>query len=434
MKNKFKFLISMSLKRKIITKWFVIANILLAIGIIGVTNIDSIIKSFGGDFDKQQVVMIKDETYISYDLIKKQLEAINKDEKYKFEKTNKSEKELEKALKKDKDAVAIVVNPSEKNVIDVKLLSKEYIKTLDYQYFTTAIYNTKVMLATQASNIPPETLVKIYEQIEIERIIYDDSKNKEQEAMETIMSTVFPIFILPIFMLIIFLVQMIGAEVNDEKTTRGMEIIISNVSPKVHFFSKVLSGNIFIAMQGLLLIAYSIIGFGVRHFVGGDEISNGVIDGLFKVIKDAGQTEFISKLGVMLPLLLIVLVLTFLAYSLIAGILASMTTNTEDFQQIQTPIMITLLIGYYLAIMAGMFKGSIFIKICSFIPFISAILAPSLLMIGDVGVFEIFISIFLLIITNFLLIKYGLRIYKVGILNYSSKDLFKKIVKAVKEK
>ena len=39
-----------------------------------------------------------------------------------------------------------------------------------------------------------------------------------------------------------------------------------------------------------------------------------------------------------------------------------------------------------------------------------------------------------MIITNFILIKYGIKVYKVGILNYSSKDLWKKIFKAVKEK
>jgi len=37
-----------------------------------------------------------------------------------------------------------------------------------------------------------------------------------------------------------------------------------------------------------------------------------------------------------------------------------------------------------------------------------------------------------MIVTVWLLIKYGLRIYKVGILNYSSKDLWKKMFKALK--
>ena len=128
------------------------------------------------------------------------------------------------------------------------------------------------------------------------------------------------------------------------------------------------------------------------------------------------------------------MVLTFIAYSLLAGILASMTTNIEDFQQLQTPIMIISLVGYYLATMAGVFNGSLFIKILSFVPFISAILAPSLLMLGQIGIFEIVLAIAIVIGTIFLLIKYGLRIYKVGILNYSSSGLWKKMFKAIKDK
>ena len=86
-----------------------------------------------------------------------------------------------------------------------------------------------------------------------------------------------------------------------------------------------------------------------------------------------------------------------------------------------------------MAIMAGVFKGSILIRICSYIPLISAILSPSLLVLGQIGIFDLVISFVLLVVFNYLLIKYGLKIYKVGILNYSSKDLWKKMFKALKD-
>ena len=127
------------------------------------------------------------------------------------------------------------------------------------------------------------------------------------------------------------------------------------------------------------------------------------------------------------------MLLTFIAYALLAGVLASMTTNIEDFQQLQTPIMIISLIGFYLAMSANLFEGSIFIKVVSYIPLISAILSPSLLILGQIGLVDILISIGLMIVTIFLLIKYGLRIYKAGILNYSSNGLWKKMFKALKE-
>ena len=65
---------------------------------------------------------------------------------------------------------------------------------------------------------------------------------------------------------------------------------------------------------------------------------------------------------------------------------------------------------------------------------LSAILSPSLLITGDITVIDFIISCIIMVGVIFLLIRYGLRIYKVGILNYSSKDLWKKMIKALKEK
>jgi ABC-2 type transport system permease protein len=136
----------------------------------------------------------------------------------------------------------------------------------------------------------------------------------------------------------------------------------------------------------------------------------------------------------MLPVLVFMIILTFVSYSLVAGILASMTTNVEDFQQLQTPIIIISLVGYYLSMMVSMFDGSIFIRIMSYIPFISSMLSPTLYIMGEIGVGDLLLSIILLLGTIFILIKYGLRIYKVGILNYSETNLWKKMFKAIKEK
>jgi ABC-type Na+ efflux pump permease subunit len=86
-----------------------------------------------------------------------------------------------------------------------------------------------------------------------------------------------------------------------------------------------------------------------------------------------------------------------------------------------------------LSIFAAMFEGSILIRIFSYVPLISAIVAPSLFIIGQIGLIDMVISIALLVIFNHLLIKYGVKIYKVGILNYSSNKLYKKMWKAVKE-
>ena len=126
------------------------------------------------------------------------------------------------------------------------------------------------------------------------------------------------------------------------------------------------------------------------------------------------------------------MVLSFVAYSLISGIFASMTVNPEDFQSIQTPIMIICVISYYLAFTANMFGGSVFIRFVSYLPLVSFLLSPSLLLIGQIGIIDMVISVIVLLIFDLLVTKYGLKIYKVGILNYSTDKLWKRIFKAAK--
>lgn len=440
MKSKLNYLTSISLGRKVKTKWFVIANIFLALIIVALINIDSIISLFGGEFNEKQEIYIIDNTNMTYDIFTEQLKLVDtnitstEESSYIAKKYEGTIEEAKEMIKTDKEkALIIVFNENEENVIDVELITKEYIDMVESSTITGAINNTKVALAILKSNIPMEQINEIYAPVEIQRTFLDENKNSEDENMEIIVTTVFPVIILPFFMLTIFLVQMIGAEVNDEKATRGMEIIISNVSPTTHFFSKVIAGNLFVIMQGILLFIYAGLGLFVRKLIGGANIIGGVGEEVTNIISDVMKSGFGDKLIYILPLTLILMLLTFLAYSLLAGILASMTTNTEDFQQLQTPIMIISLIGYYLAMIAGVFKGSLFIKIVSFIPFISAILSPSLLVLGQIGVLEIIISIILTILIIYVLIKYGLKIYKVGILNYSSKDLWKKMWKALKD-
>lgn len=432
MRSKLSYLIKVSLNRKIKTKWFLIANIILLIAIVGLINIDNIINFFGGNFSEVKTIHVIDDTNRSFELFKTNMDnnILNEYDNYKIEKTDKSYEEIKENLTENDICLWF---QDDVNTIKVTMLTYEYIDTISMQSFKLAINNTKVSLAMLDSNISPEDLEEIYSEVNIDRDFVLEDAKLEDENTDDVMVAMFTIIILPIFMLIIILIQMIGVEINDEKTTRGMEIIISNVSATTHLTSKVIASNLFVIIQGVLLLAYSGIGLLIRTFISdnkiGEEIKNIVVQAVGSV-----DANFTSKLLYLLPIILLLLILTFIAYSLLAGILASMTTNMEDFQQLQTPMMITCLVGYYLAMMASLFEGSIFLKIMSTVPLVSAILAPSLFILGEIGIIEIVIALVLLIGFIFILIKYGLKIYVVGILNYSSKDLWKKMFKALKSK
>ena len=72
LKSKLGYITGVSLKRKIKTKWFLLANILIAIVVIGLVNIDSIISLFGGDFTEKTKVYVLDNAN-SYEILKTQI-------------------------------------------------------------------------------------------------------------------------------------------------------------------------------------------------------------------------------------------------------------------------------------------------------------------------------------------------------------------------
>lgn len=439
MTNKLKYLTKLSLDKKIKTKWFLIANIILLVIIAGIINIDSIIKFFGGDFDKKTEIVVIDNASCYNDFVKtfdSTREYLDTLKDAKITKYDKDKESLYEDIKK-KDKILLVINEDSTNFINVEMITKSNIDNTTYQVITTILNSIKKDKALSYYGVSNEILDHISSYVDVKRTKLDDEESVD-EMMELVMSTIFPIVILPFFTLTMFLVQMIGAEINEEKTTRGMEIIISNVSPKVHFLSKIISGNVFVLLQGLLLIVYLLIGIFIRYIStgvlvnGGNILSGGVGSYVNKIISSLELTGVLDKMQIIIPITLILMVVTFIAYSLVAGILASMTTNMEDYQQVQTPIMVISFISYYLSVAAAMFKGSIFIKVLSFIPFFSALLAPSLLVLGQITIVDAVIAILLTVGLIFVLVKYGLRIYKVGILNYSGTHLWKKMFKAFK--
>lgn len=434
MNKKLAFLTKTSLLKKIKSKWFIAVNILILIIIVGIINIDSIISFFGGDFSNDLEIVIVDKTEEVYDIFKSNInnskDLLDSDNSIKIKKSNKSEKELKKKLD---DKILIVFTSSSKEYLKAKVISKNKIDAVDYQLITSALSSTKYNYGLIKTNIDIEKLKMISSEMKIDRVVLDKDSKSTDDNMETVMGTVFPTIILPFFMLVIFLVQMIGSEIYEEKSSRSMEIIISSVSPKIHFISKIVSSNLFAIIQGLLLISYGTIGFIIKNSISTTSSSSvtSMFSTLWTTLVDSG---FVDKLYYIIPITLLLLLLSFLAYSLVAGILASMTVNMEDYQQIQTPIMLVSLLSYYLAIMAGVFDGSTFIKVLSYVPFISCLLSPALLVIEQISIVDVLISVAILLIFNIFIFKHGMGIYKEGILNYSNEKVWSKFKKIMKNK
>jgi len=440
MNKKMQYLIENSLKKKFKSKSFIISNIVIIVCLLLLVNIDTIINFFGGDFGKDINVYVVDDTdyvYESYEaILNTAYLGILDSNNYVVSESEKTVEELSKEIKEEEKEDIVVHIKKSDNIFDASIISYEYVDTTVYQSLVGALNTTKYNIALLSSSLSEEELALISKEVLVERTILDDTLNEEEEIIKTISSVLIPVIILPFFMLILLIVSMIGAEINEEKTSKSMEIIISSVSPKIHFAAKIISVNLFVITQSLLLVLYGVIAVGIRLLISGmPEIGQVVASGeTVNYIDLFLSSDIFKEILSSLPFVLIMFLLSFVAFSLFAGILASMTTNMEDYQQLQTPLSIVMLVGYYLAMFASMYESSLFIKLISYIPLMSAIVAPALLLLGQYTLMDMGISILLLLITIFLLIKYGSRIYKVGILNYSSSNLWKKMFSALKQK
>lgn len=430
MKTKAWFLIKQSIKKKMNTKWFKIVNVLLCILLIGVINIDKIINVFGGDFKETiNIYLTGDNNYLegfnAYFNTNKKI--LNDERTYNINYSMDNIEKLKEDIN-DTDDIIVNINYDVENYLKADIISYNKIDTITYNLLSSSLTGMKSSIALNSNGLSSEEMAKITSPININRVITNE---KEITASEDATNMSLVVFLVPFFMLIVLLVQMIGAEINDEKTTRGMEIIISNVPTKVHFLCKIASSTIFVIAQSLLLLLYSGIGFLVHGGIGTGLGESNIIGNLFASLQASGTLAILAKGA---PILIIIFLLSFFIYATLAGVLASMTTSTEDFQQLQTPLMIILMLGYYIGIMASAFKGSIFIKTISYIPFLSSMVAPITYILGETSLIDLGISAIVLAISCVVLFKYGIRVYKVGILNYSSKDLWKKVFKSLKVK
>lgn len=424
MTRKFFYLMKLSFNKKLKSKWFIAVNIILALSLFALFNLNSIITFFGGEFDKPLKILVYDKTNISYPYLKNNIDSLTSE----LEDKKIVVKSVSNESKKIKDDEILISLNLDDNLLKAKVISDKKIDSSVYQVIYQGLNATKQQVLMERLNLDTNTLALLSTSVDIDRVVLSDKKSQD-ENMSLVMSTVFPSLILPFFMLIIFLVQMVGGEICEEKTTKSMEIIISNVSPKVHLLAKIVANNLFVLLQALLLFIYGLIAF----FISSRNGSLNIPSEITSIWDSLSASGLINDIVSLLPFLLVLIILSFLAYSLLAGILASMTTNIEDFQQLQTPIVFILLAGYYLAIMAGMFQGSIFLKIAGYIPLISCLLAPTLYIMGEISILDILIAIILLIGLLYLLIRYGMKIYKVGILNYSNEKVWSKFIKAFRK-
>ena len=304
MKTKLKFLIKQSLKKKIDTKWFKVANVLMLILLIGVINIDRIISFFGGDFQNVTKVYVVDEmnTYpifeANFNGIASSLEDLGH---YELVSTTKTVEELKEEIK-EKEDIILKIASSDTEYLLAEVISFDPIDTLTEQIFQNSLNHVKSSYVLQNSGLSESEIASLTSNVSINKSVTNPDLDPNAEGKDIVSSGLIVILIVPFFLLITMLTQMIGAEINDEKSTRSMEIIISNVSPKIHFSSKIISSTLFVLVQALVLFADVLIAFLVRKLLGSSILSassevTSYISETLETVKNTGVLDLLVQIG-----------------------------------------------------------------------------------------------------------------------------------------
>lgn len=220
-------------------------------------------------------------------------------------------------------------------------------------------------------------------------------------------------FILLMFMyfMLIMYSNVLVVDIATEKGSKMIEFIFSSVSAKDYFAGKILGNFLAIIVHSILYIIFGAISYFIIK-------SKGLLD-FIKIDLSLDKTSLM-----IIGEIFIFIILSLLAYMMIAAMLGSLASKQEDASKVATPLMITIVGAFMVAMIFMNRPVNLFVKIASFIPYISVFFMPLRLIKGSAGIIEGGLSLIILALSLYITYILASKVYKKHILNYSNDSIF----------
>lgn len=277
-----------------------------------------------------------------------------------------------------------------------------------------------------------------------------DEKGNETVSESGVFMMVSMVLGILIYLFITFFGGSVMSSVIEEKSSRVVEVLISSVRATELMFGKIVGVALVALTQFSLWVVLTLALMGVAGgLMGADLFSRADMQamgemagagslGMHPDASVSSAADLMATLGAMPwgEIILCFFVFFFFGYLLYASLFAaigSAVENEADTQQLQIPLTIPLMLGFFIAIAAFRVPDSPVVFWGSMIPFTSPIVMLARLPFG-VPVWELVVSIVLLVLTVLLCAWLSAKIYKVGILMFGKKGSFKDLWKWLKMK
>ena len=282
-----------------------------------------------------------------------------------------------------------------------------------------------------------------------------DAEGKEKVSESGVYMMVSMILGMIIYMFIALFGGMVMSSVIEEKASRVVEVLVSSVKATELMFGKIIGVALVALTQFFLWIVLTFSIVGIVGAVAGKDLLKGAdpaemvqtmggmsaeqSEAVVQTVSDQGEMGVILSTIGNLPFAKIILcfviffIFGYMLYASLFAAIGSAVENEGDTQQLQIPITIPLLLGFFIAIYAFKAPDSALVFWGSMIPFTSPIVMLARLPFG-VPNWELVLSIVLLIATFAVCAWISAKIYKVGILMFGKKSTWKDLWKWLKQK
>jgi len=284
------------------------------------------------------------------------------------------------------------------------------------------IINTKTMDADALTSLP-----KIADEIQKRINLENAGLSLEEESFMTrepyvkinqidegkslmIYASYFILLMFMYFMLIMYS-NILVVDIATEKGSKMIEFIFSSVSAKDYFAGKILGNFLAIIVHSLIYIVLGIISYFVIK-------SKGLFD-MLKIDLSLDKSSLLMVGGIFL-----MIIISLLLYMVVAAMLGSLASKQEDASKVATPLMVTIIGAFMVAMIFMNRPVNLFVKVASFIPYISVFFMPLRLIKGDAQILEGGISILILLLGLYITYILASKVYKKHILNYSADSFF----------
>ncbi len=279
-----------------------------------------------------------------------------------------------------------------------------------------------------------------------------DEKGKESISQSEVYMFVSMVLAMALYLFIALFSGMVMNSVIEEKSSRVVEVLVSSVKSTELMFGKIIGVALVALTQFLLWILLTGMLLGVAMGIMGKDKIMGMMDTpapvpteMVEGMPATPDMAEMSDMNVVMSTLgninlaqigiafLFFFIFGYLLYASLFAAIGSGVENEGDSSQLQLPVTIPLMLGFFVAIYAFKAPDSSLVFWFSMIPFTSPIVMLARIPFG-VATWELVLSIVLLVGTFIACAWASAKIYKVGILMYGKKSTFKDLWKWLKMK